>query len=28
MTSASGTQPPTRRVIFVDFGGVTSTDEF
>jgi hypothetical protein len=28
MTSESGTQPPPRPVIFADFGGVISTDEF
>jgi hypothetical protein len=28
MTSAGGTQPPPKRVIFIDFGGVISIDEF
>ncbi len=28
MTSASGAQPPPRQVIFIDFSGVISTDEF
>lgn len=28
MTSESGAQPPPRQVIFIDFGGVISTDEF
>ena len=28
MTSAGGTQLPPKRVIFIDFGGVISIDEF